>query len=153
MAGMLRGSTIVTALVAAALGAGAAALTMRGGEQAARPAGARTAEGRPDFSGVWQAMNEAHWDLQAHEARPAIVTQPGVYEYEYARVPAAPVLALGAAGGVPGSMGVVQGDGQIPYKPEALAVKQENAANWIDRGNSAFSTRNSAMRLGLISAV
>ena len=133
MAGMLRGSTIVTALVAAALGAGAAALTMRGGEQAARPAGARTAEGRPDFSGVWQAMNEAHWDLQAHEARPAIVTQPGVYEYEYARVPAAPVLALGAAGGVPGSMGVVQGDGQIPYKPEALAVKQENAANWIDR--------------------
>jgi len=78
-------------------------------------------------------MNEAHWDLQAHEARPAIVTQPGVYEYEYARVPAAPVLALGAAGGVPGSMGVVQGDGQIPYKPEALAVKQENAANWIDR--------------------
>ena len=133
MAGMLRGSTIVTALVAAALGAGAAALTMRGGEQAARPAGARNAEGRPDFSGVWQAMNEAHWDLQAHEARPAIVTQPGVYEYEYARVPAAPVLALGAAGGVPGSMGVVQGDGQIPYKPEALAVKQENAANWIDR--------------------
>ena len=133
MAGMLRGSTIVTALVAAALGAGAAALTMRGGEQAARPTGARTAEGRPDFSGVWQAMNEAHWDLQAHEARPAIVTQPGVYEYEYARVPAAPVLALGAAGGVPGSMGVVQGDGQIPYKPEALAVKQENAANWIDR--------------------
>jgi len=134
MAGMLKGSTIVTALVAAALGAGAAALTMRGaGEQAARPAGPRTAAGRPDFSGVWQAMNEAHWDLQAHEARPAVVTQPGVYEYEYARVPAAPVLALGAAGGVPGSMGVVQGDGQIPYKPEALVVKQENAANWIDR--------------------
>jgi len=133
MAGMIRGSTVVTALVAAAFGAGATVLMMRGGEQAARPAGARTSEGRPDFSGVWQALNEAHWDLQAHEARPAIVTQPGVYEYEYARVPAAPVLALGAAGGVPGSLGVVQGDGQIPYKPEALAVKQENAANWIDR--------------------
>jgi hypothetical protein len=59
--------------------------------------------------------------------------QQGVYPFEYARVPAAPVVALGAAGGVPGSIGVVQGDGEIPYTPEALATKKENAANWIDR--------------------
>ena len=32
-----------------------------------------------------------------------------------------------------GSLGVVQGDGQIPYKPEALAMKKENAEHWIDR--------------------
>jgi hypothetical protein len=56
-----------------------------------------------------------------------------VYSYDYARVPAAPVLALGAAGGVPGSTGVVQGDGQIPYTPEAAKTKQENAEHWIDR--------------------
>jgi len=43
------------------------------------------------------------------------------------------VLALGAAGAVPGSLGVVQGDGQIPYKPEALAIKKDNAEHWIDR--------------------
>ncbi len=61
------------------------------------------------------------------------MTQPGVYPYEYARVPAAPVLALGAAAGVPGSIGVVEGDGQIPYKPEAAAIKKENGENWIDR--------------------
>jgi hypothetical protein len=95
--------------------------------------GARTAEGKPNFSGVWQANNEANWDLQAHQARAGAVTQRGVYPYSYAEVPAAPVLALGAAAGVPGSLGVVQGDAQIPYTPEALARKQANAAHWIDR--------------------
>ena len=130
----MKGSTIVTALVAAALGAGASFMATRPAEQAGGTVRtARAASGKPDFGGVWQTLNEAHWDLQAHEARAAIVTQPGVYDLEYARVPAAPVLALGAAGGVPGSLGVVTGDGQIPYKPEALAVKQANAEHWSDR--------------------
>ncbi len=89
--------------------------------------------GKPNLSGIWQANNEANWDLEAHEARPGAVTQPGVYPYEYAKVPAAPSLPFGAAGGVPGSIGVVQGDGRIPYTPEALKIKEQNAANWIDR--------------------
>jgi len=97
------------------------------------PRSARTTEGKPDFSGIWQANNEAYWDLQAHAARAGMVTQPGVYPYEYARVPAAPVLALGAAAGVPASIGVVEGDGQIPYKPEAAALRHENGEHWIDR--------------------
>jgi len=42
------------------------------------------------------------------------------------------VAALGAAGGVPGSLGVVEGDGQIPYTPEAAAIKKENPEHWID---------------------
>lgn len=133
MAGVFRGSTVVTAIVAVALGAGAATWATRTTDQATRPAGPRTTDGKPDFGGVWQTVNEAQWDLQAHAARPAVVTQRGVYDYDYARVPAAPVLALGAAGGVPGSLGVVQGDGQIPYTPAALAVKQQNGENWIDR--------------------
>ena len=70
---------------------------------------------------------------QAHAARPGMVMQDGVYPYEYAKVPAAPVVALGAAGGVPGSIGVVGDDGRIPYTPEAAAIKQENSENWIDR--------------------
>src|SRR5258708_36376808 len=95
-----------------------------GPAQAAAPA---RIEGKPNLSGIWQANNEANWDLQAHAALPAAVTQSGAYSYDYARVPAAPVLALGAAGAVPGSLGVVQGDGQIPYKPEGLLIKQTNA--------------------------
>ena len=97
--------------------------------QSSRPA---RIGGHPNLSGIWQANNEAHWDLEAHAARAGMVMQAGIYPYDYAQVPAAPVLALGAAGGVPGSIGVVQGDGRIPYTPEGLAIKQDNAANWID---------------------
>ena len=28
----------------------------------------RTAEGTPDFNGIWQAINTAHWDIEPHGA-------------------------------------------------------------------------------------
>ena len=124
------GSMITVALAAAAVSAVISVSITRTAGQATRPA---RVGGKPNFSGIWQALNEANWDLQAHEARSGAVTQQGVYPYAYARVPAAPVLALGAAGGVPGSVGVVAGDGQIPYTQEAAKIKQENAEHWIDR--------------------
>src|SRR5437870_7734124 len=132
MRGRFSRSMITVAVAAAAVSAVlSVSITRTSGQgPATRPA---SVDGKPNFSGIWQANNEANWDLQAHAARPAAVTQPGIYPYDYARVPAAPVLALGAAGGVPGSLGVVQGDGEIPYKPEALPKKKENAENWIDR--------------------
>src|SRR5690349_13671228 len=135
MATRILPSVIAVAVVAAIVGAGVTAFLMRSPAEAQAAAGSLPAkvDGHPNFSGIWQANNEANWDLQAHAARPAAVMQKGIYPYDYAQVPAAPVLALGAAGAVPGSLGVVQGDGEIPYKPEALAIKQQNAANWIDR--------------------
>jgi hypothetical protein len=125
------GTVAASALGLVAAGALLAVSITRLSGQDARAA--RTADGKPNFNGLWQALNEAHWDLQAHDARPGAVTQPGVYPYPYTRVPAAPVLALGSAGGVPGSLGVVEGDGQIPYQESAAAIKKENGERWIDR--------------------
>src|SRR6266567_8230885 len=94
------GSMITVAIAAAAVGAVVSMSITRTSGQA--PVGRlATVAGKPNFSGIWQANNEANWDLQAHAALPAAVTQPGIYAYDYARVPAAPVLALGAAGAIP----------------------------------------------------
>src|ERR1700722_6497575 len=86
----------------------------------------RTADGKPDLNGIWQALNEANYDIEAHVARAALALRPG----PYGPVPAAPVLALGAVGSVPPGMGVVE-DGELPYKPEALAKRKQNRENWL----------------------
>lgn len=94
--------------------------------QAPKQHSARAATTHPDLNGIWEAMNEADYDLEAHDARPALAVRPG----PYGPVPAAPVLAFGAVGAVPPSLGVVEG-GEIPYKPEALAQKKKNQENWL----------------------
>jgi len=82
--------------------------------------------GKPDLNGVWQALNEANWDIEAHIARPALAVRSG----PYGPVPAAQVLPLGAVGSVPPGVGVVE-SGELPYKPEALAQKKKNQENWL----------------------
>lgn len=71
---------------------------------------ARTTDGKPDLGGIWQALNTAYWNVQPHAAA------------------AGPIRELGASGAIPGGLGVVEG-GEIPYRPEALAKKQDNLAN------------------------
>jgi hypothetical protein len=82
----------ISLLVAAAAGRLAAQ-----GQSAAMP---RTADGKPDLSGIWQVLNTAAWDIQDHAA----------------------------SLGVPGGQGVVEGN-EIPYQPSALARKRDNYAN------------------------
>ncbi|NDJ10444.1 MAG: hypothetical protein EBY17_04540 [Acidobacteriia bacterium] len=82
----------------------------------------------PDLNGIWQVINEANYDVEMHMARPALATQKG----PYGPVPAGPVLAMGAVGSVPPGVGVVEG-GAIPYKPEALAKRDENREKWLER--------------------
>jgi hypothetical protein len=88
----------------------------------------RLPDGKPDLNGVWQALNEAHYDLEAHVARPALAVRPG----PYGPVPAPAVLALGAVGAVPPGLGVVEG-GAIPYLPDAAQRKKDNQAHWLER--------------------
>ena len=135
-----RTSVSIIAVAAAAVGVVVSLSVIRPAGQAVRPE--RTVDGHPNLSGIWQANNEAHWDLEAHAARAGVVMQQGAYDlvmqqgaydFPYVQVPAAPSLPFGAAGGVPGSLGVVGGDGRIPYTPEAAAQKQENAERWLDR--------------------
>jgi len=117
---------VIMAVAVAAVGAVLAVAFMPVAGQAPVYRAPRTASGKPDLNGVWQALNEANYDIQAHTARPAMALRSG----PYGPVPAAPVLALGAVGSVPPGLGVVEGD-EIPYQPDALAKKMENQENWL----------------------
>jgi hypothetical protein len=101
---------------------------LKGQGQAPAYRAPRLPDGKPDFNGIWQALNEANYDLEAHMARPALAQRPG----PYGPLPAPQVLALGAVGAVPPGIGVVEG-GEIPYKAEALAKKKENQEKWLER--------------------
>jgi hypothetical protein len=118
--------TLVTAAAGAAV-AVAVVVTVAplSGQQAPAYRAPRAADGHPDLNGIWQALNEANWDVEMHMARPALQTRPG----PYGPVPAPPVLAMGAVASVPPGMGVVE-DGNIPYKPEALEQRNKNRENW-----------------------
>ena len=60
----------------------------------------RAPDGKPDLSGIWQAVNTAAWNILPHPAQP----------------------------GVPAGLGVVEGD-EIPYNAAGAAKQRENFAN------------------------
>jgi len=93
--------------------------------QAARPA--RIA-GKPNFNGIWQAMNTANYNVLSHGAKAALQMAPG----PVVPIPAKDILAMGAVGSVPGGVGIVEGD-EIPYTADAAKKQKENQENWLTR--------------------
>ncbi len=65
--------------------------------------------GKPDLNGLWQAMSGANWNLEPHDS---------------AKAPGGVDALSGAIGAIPAGLGVVEG-GVIPYKPEALAKRDQ----------------------------
>ena len=117
-------ASVVAGVAAAAFAAGSLApLTGQ-----SRAGGLPRLNGKPDLNGLWQAVNSANWDIQAHTAKAALAMRDG----PVVPVPAKEVLAFGAVGSVPSGAGVVDGD-EIPYTPEGLKKKQENQQNWLAR--------------------
>jgi hypothetical protein len=86
---------VITLLVLAST-----ALTAQAPQRQASAAIPRTADGRPNLQGIWQARNRAAYDLLDHAAR-------------Y---------------GMPAGKGVVEKN-EIPYQPWAAARQRENFAN------------------------
>ena len=82
--------------------------------QAAAPATTgripRMPDGKPNFTGLWQALSGANWDIQDHPAQ------------------AGPFYQVGAVLAIPAGQGIVEGN-EIPYRPEALEQKKKNALN------------------------
>ena len=89
----------------------------------------RTPSGKPDLNGVWQVLNRANYNLEAHGPQAALAMREG----PVVPVPAKEVVALGAIGAVPAGLGVVKGGGKIPYQDWALEQREENRANYLER--------------------
>ncbi len=70
----------------------------------------RMPDGKPNLTGMWQALGTAHWDIQDHSPQ------------------AGPFYQLGAIGAIPGGQGIVDGN-DIPYQAWAAEKKKENFAN------------------------
>jgi hypothetical protein len=68
--------------------------------------------GKPNLNGIWQALNTAYWNLEGHSSE-------AIGEF----------WQLGAIAAIPAGQSVVVG-GTIPYRPEALAKREENRAGW-----------------------
>ncbi len=69
-------------------------------------------QGKPNLNGIWQVMNSADWNLEAHSAQ---------------KVDSA--WAFGALFSIPAGKSVVVG-GTIPYRPEALKTRDQSRAEW-----------------------
>jgi hypothetical protein len=91
----------------------ATALALLAGQAQAQQNRPARIAGEPNLNGIWQAVNTANWNLEAHSAQAIEIA-----------------WQLGALGAIPAGQSVVDGDGKIPYLPAALAQRDANRAGW-----------------------
>jgi len=105
-------SIVAVQLAVHAQARGGAQTTPAPAAPAAAPAyrAPRTPDNHPNLNGIWQSMNEANWNIEAHSADTWRVS------------------ALGAVDATPPGAGIVT-DGPIPYLPAAAAKRKENFTN------------------------
>src|ERR1041384_2685274 len=77
--------------------------------------------GKPNLNGIWEAMNSANWNLEAHSAQ-KVDSQ----------------WQLGALFTIPAGKSVVVG-GKIPYLPAALQARERLRAEWPRSDPETFS--------------
>jgi hypothetical protein len=99
-------TTVVT--MAAAVGVVSWTISAAGQTSAPRSPTPGAAVSKPNLNGIWQAVNAANWDLEAHSPRAGRPED-------------------GAIGAAPPSLGVVEG-GAIPYQPAVVAQRKANFA-------------------------
>ena len=102
----------MTAALVSIVGAARAQTQVKGGSEDPPLRDRPRIGGRPNFNGIWQAVNTAYWNLESHSAE-------ALNEFPL----------LGAIAAIPAGQSVVRG-GTIPYKPDALAKRNENRATW-----------------------
>jgi len=107
-------TTFLAIAVTACLSIVMASIVSVAGQQTPAPAAAyrapRTKDGKPDLNGIWQAMNNANWDIAPHNAERASLKIEAV---------------IGALSAMPPGLGIVEG-GVLPYLPDALKQRKEN---------------------------
>ena len=74
--------------------------------------------------GIWQAINTANWNLEAHSAE-------AIDQF----------WGLGAIAAIPAGKSVIKGDGKIPYLPKALEQRNKNRAEWPEADPEAARQR------------
>jgi hypothetical protein len=83
-------------------------ISAAGQTSAPRPPAPGASTNKPNLNGIWQAVNTANWDLEAHSPRAGRPED-------------------GAVGAAPPGLSVVEG-GAIPYQPAAAAQRKANFA-------------------------
>jgi hypothetical protein len=73
---------------------------------------AATIGGHPNLNGIWQAVNTAQWNLEAHSAQDL-----GEKFWQ-----------MGAIAAIPAGRSLLKGGGTIPYLPAALEQRNKNRA-------------------------